>query len=293
MTVTLVDMDGMVLGTKTLVVEPGGLKQTNSVVQYLYDSLGGETQGNLYLESDQAVSAWASQIDNVTNDPSLLVSKRLGATKILVPSAANTSTFKSSLVLMNVGLSAASVAIKAYDVNGTALGQTSSNLSIPANGVLSFSNVLESLGVVNNFGPIEITSLNNVPLIAASRVSSTNRAGGFFEGLRYSEASLVQVIPHVVDTLELRTNIGINNVTDSAATVMVRLFNKDGVELGAASVTVSAKGLSQINHVVRSLLNRSDLTNVEGYIRLESNQPIFGWASQIDNVTNDPGFAVE
>ena len=193
---------------------------------------------------------------------------------------------------MNVGLGAASVAIKAYGVDGAVLAQTSSNLSIPPNGVRSFSNVLESLGVVNNFGPIEITSSNNVPLIAASRVSSTNRAGGFFEGLRYSEASLVQVIPHVVDTPELRTNIGINNVTESAAAVMVRLFNKDGVELGAASVTVPAKGLSQINHVVRSLLNRSDLTNVEGYIRLDSDQPIFGWASQIDNVTNDPGFAV-
>jgi hypothetical protein len=290
--VTLVDVDGMVLGSKTLVVEPGGLKQTNSVAQYLYDSLGGETQGNLYLESDQAISAWASQIDNGTNDPSMLVSKRVGATKILVPSAANTSTFKSSLVLMNVGLGVASVAIKAYDVNGAVLGQTSSNFSIPPNGVLSFDNVLESLGVVNNFGPIEITSSNDIPLIAASRVSSTSKAGGFFEGLRYSDASLVQVIPHVVDTPELRTNIGINNVTDSTATVMVRLFNKDGVELGAASVIVSAKGLSQINHVIRSLMNRSDLTNVEGYIRLESNQPIFGWASQIDNLTNDPGFAV-
>ncbi|PYV36268.1 MAG: hypothetical protein DMG06_31110, partial [Acidobacteria bacterium] len=143
----------------------------------------------------------------------------------------------------------------------------------------------------NNYGPIEITSLNSVPLIASSRVSSTTQTGGFFEGLSYSEATTTQVIPNVVDNSELRTNIGINNITNNTATVTVRLLGKDGSERGATTVTVAGRGLTQMNNVARQLLYTSAVTNFEGYVRLESNQPIFGWASIIDNVTNDPGFA--
>lgn len=290
---TLVDMEGLVLGSKTIQVEAEGLAQLNSVARILFEnSLGSDIQGNLYLESDQLVSAWASQIDNMTNDPSLLLSKRTGATRILIPSSANISTFSSSLVVMNVGYSTAQVSLKAYGTGGNLLGQSASALEIAPNGVLSFENVLQTLGVVDNYGPIEITSLNGMPLIASSRVSSTNKAGGFFEGLRYSEASTLQTVAHVVDNSEIRTNLGINNVTDFLATVTVRLFGQNGLQMAAVPVTVPPRGLTQINNIVRQMLGRQDTANMEGYIRLESDQPIFAWASQIDNVTNDPGFAV-
>jgi hypothetical protein len=193
---------------------------------------------------------------------------------------------------MNVGVNPGSVAIKAYSVHGAVLGQTATPLSIPPNGLLSFDNILETLGVSDNYGPLEITSLDNVPLVAASRVSSTSRAGGFCEGLKYSDAALVQFIPHVVDTAELRTNIGINNVSDTVASVTVRLISQEGAELGAMSVPVLPRGMTQLNKVVRQLLNREEVTNVEGYVRLESSQPILAWASQIDNGTYDPGLAV-
>jgi hypothetical protein len=290
---TLVDAEGMVLGGKTVQVEAEGLEQINSVARFVFeDGVGSDIDGNLYLESDQPISAWASQIDNTTNDPSLLLSKRNGSTRLLIPSSANIGTFTSSLVLMNVGFTTAQVGLKAYGTLGELLGQSSAPLTIAPNGVMSFENVLESLGVANNYGPIEITSLNNVPVIASSRVSSATRTGGFFEGLRYSDASQTQTIAHVVDSSEVRTNLGINNVTDLAATVTIRLFDNTGTQLASTSVSVAPRGLTQVNGVVRQLLGLEDVANLEGYIRLESNQPIFAWASQIDNVTNDPGFAV-
>ena len=292
-TLTLVDKQGMVLADKTVQVDPQGLRQINSVGSFLAEgSLGNDIQGSLYLESDQPVYAWASQIENTTNDPSLLLSKPTGTTKILIPSAANTSAFTSSLVVMNLGTVTAQVALKAYSVGGAVLGETTTPLSISPNGLLRFENILQTLGVTNNYGPVEITALNSVPLVASSRVSSTSKTGGFFEGLKYSDASVTQIIPNIVDNSQLRTNIGINNVADQGATVMIRLINQDGVEVAASPVTVAAKGLTQINNVARQFLNQSAVSNFEGYVRLESNQPIFGWASIIDNVTNDPGFAV-
>src|SRR5688572_1949151 len=158
---TLVDAEGMVLAGKTVQVEAEGLKQINSVARFVFeDSLGTDIAGNLYLESDQSISAWASQIDNTTNDPRLLLSKRTGTTRVLIPSSANIGTFSSSLVLMNVGITTAQVVLKAYGTSGELLGQSGAPMLIAPNGVVSFENVLQSLGVTDNYGPIEIVSLN-------------------------------------------------------------------------------------------------------------------------------------
>ena len=144
---TLVDSEGIVLGGKTVQVEAEGLKQINSVARFLFeDSVGSDIEGNLYLESDQAISAWASQIDNTTNDPSLLLSKRTGTTRVLIPSSANIGTFSSSLVLMNVGITTAQVVLKAYGTSGELLGQSSTPMMIAPNGVMSFENVLQISG---------------------------------------------------------------------------------------------------------------------------------------------------
>ena len=290
---TLVDKEGIVLGGTTLTVEPMGLRQINSVARVLYpDSLGNDVEGDLYLESDQNIKAWASQINNATNDPSLLLSKQSGSTKLLIPSSANIGKFTSSLVLMNVGLSTAQVTMKSYGTSGQVLGQTSEPLSIPPNGILSFDNVLDTLGVKNNYGPIEITSINDVPIIVSSRVSNANGAGGFFEGLDYVNASTLQYIPYVLDTSATRTNLGINNVTESTATVTIRLFDQHGSLVASKPVSVAPRGLTQINNIVRFMINATDVTNREGYLQLDSDQQVFGWASQIDNTSDDPGFAV-
>jgi hypothetical protein len=291
--VTLVGKDGLVIAEKTVQVSPKGLTQINRVISSLAQVSSDQgVAGSLYLESDQPISGWVSQIDNATNDPSLLTAKHSGSARILIPSSANTSKFTSSLVIMNLGTTQAQVSLKAHSVDGSILGETHEALTISPNGILTFENVLQSLGINENYGPIEITSLDGNPLIAASRVSSKNRAGGFFEGVDYSEASLNPIIPHVVDTAELRTNLGIDNVTEFFATVIIRLMNKDGQEVGAKPVTVAPKGLTQVGNVIRQLLGTADVTNLEGYLRLESNQPIIAWVSEIDNNTNDPGFAV-
>ena len=67
-----------------------------------------------------------------------------------------------------------------------------------------------------------------------------------------------------MDNAEIRTNLGINNVPDFAAAVMIRLLDRNGAQLAAAPVTVPAKGLTQINNVVREMLSRQDVTNMEG-----------------------------
>src|SRR6185436_12622568 len=118
--------------------------------------------GYVQLQSDQPIFGWASQIDNLTNDPGFAVSKGQGATRLLVQSTANVGSFKSSLVIVNTGNADAIVDIVMRDVEGRTRGE-SRGFVIPARGYFSSANILESLGVSNNYGPIEIISTNAQP----------------------------------------------------------------------------------------------------------------------------------
>jgi hypothetical protein len=56
-------------------------------------------------------------------------------------------------------------------------------VTIPANGLISYTDIRASLGLRGTFGPMEINSVDNQPLLAVSRVYSPQHTGGYFEGL--------------------------------------------------------------------------------------------------------------
>ena len=82
-------------------------------------------------------------------------------------------------MVINTSDSAAVVDIIARDETGKTNGELRS-LAIPARGYFSSANILQQLGVSNNFGPLEILSTNGQPILATSRVYSTSRTSGFF-----------------------------------------------------------------------------------------------------------------
>ena len=157
------------------------MTQLNRVVRQLLNRREvTNVEGYIRLESSQPILAWASQIDNTTDDPGFAVSKGGGASKLLVQSTANIGNFKSSLVVVNLGAAAAAVDIVAHNVQGTVQGELRGQV-FRRGGFISFANILEGLGTVNDFGPVEIVSTNGQPLLATSRVYSLSHTSGFFE----------------------------------------------------------------------------------------------------------------
>ena len=167
-------------------------------------------------------------------------------------------------------------------------------MGLPANGFISYSNILASLNTNDYFGPVEIHSTNGALLAAVSRVSGINAGtSGFFPTLPADSGQLVEIIPFAIDTSAFRTNLGINNLGTTTAGVNVSLFAADGKLLAgtASPISVAPQGLVQINNVLRYLLAGSSgapVTNQQGYLKLTSNSPIKAFATQIDNSTNDP-----
>ena len=122
-----------------------------------------------------------SQIDNSSDDPGFAVSKGTGSTHLLVQSTANVGSFKSSLVIVNIGDSDAVVDIVSHNSEGNIQGEARGIL-ISKGGFYSTTNILETLGVHSGYGPVEILSTNGKPLLVTSRVYSDSGTSGFFEG---------------------------------------------------------------------------------------------------------------
>jgi hypothetical protein len=176
-TVSLVDVDGRVLGSRAYTVPPHGLTQVNRVNR----ELGWSGEGYLRLKSTQPVIGWTSQIDNLSQDLSLVVAKSNTAANLLIPSSISSAKFKSTLTIVNQDSGETTVQVTAWDPAGNATGST--RLTIPGYGMISDNDILGRLGLDGSYGPLEVESLDGKPILAVSRVYSPLRTGGYFEGI--------------------------------------------------------------------------------------------------------------
>jgi hypothetical protein len=178
-TVRLINKDGTEVAAKPFAIPPKGLRQVNRVVTELRGSGDGSAfEGYLWLESNLPIGAWVSEIDNATNDPGFVIGKTKGLVHQLVGSTSNLGVFRSTLVVVNTGEQAATVNITMRDVEGRIRGGLK-GLKIPAHGFYSTPNILESLGISDAFGPLEVLSTNGQPLVVTSRVYTSSGTSGF------------------------------------------------------------------------------------------------------------------
>ncbi|MCI0621205.1 MAG: tetratricopeptide repeat protein [Acidobacteria bacterium] len=232
------------------------------------------------------------------------LAQQLGVgSRLLIPSAAYSDTFTSSLVVQNVTLGANTLIISAYDTGGNPLG-TPLTTTLLFGRQFRSSNILKELGApLGSFGPIRIESKNNGLLSAGSEVRSSQGFGGFFPGQNVNTVPLTSgspwtsgIILDVVDDgsrgtpATYRTNLGLNTVGPQSAQVAISLVNDVGELVGKFSTAVAGNGLTQLDGIVQRLRGSAAVTR--GSLRISSSQPIIAWASKIDNGTDDPSFQI-
>jgi hypothetical protein len=160
--------------------------QINNVIRFLVngssDSATTQRQGYLKITSDAPCKAFATQIDNLTNDPSIENSVAQGNSHLLLKSSTN-QKFQSTLAIVNPNNQAVSVKLVARQGDETANGSIvgTHTLTISAQGYFVTNNLLQFVGSTSTFGPVEILCLDDAPIIAVSRVySTTDNTSGFF-----------------------------------------------------------------------------------------------------------------
>jgi ASPM-SPD-2-Hydin domain-containing protein len=290
--IALVENNGLVVARKTASVAANGMTQINNILRYLEDSddtTGRE--GYLWLTANQPIRAWASQIDSASLDPSLQSATAETSSHLLVPSSVANDRFRTALLIASASAADGSVSLIARNPSGI-VQATLSNLSLPGFGFLYFEDLYGSLGLDSVSGPVEVTAQGDLQLMALARIYSREQTGGFLNAVPAERAGREIYIPHLIDTVQLRTNLGLNNPGSTVANVTFSLLSRGGLVIGSLSDLVPAGALVQWDDVIRSLLGSSSRTGQEGWLRVQSDQDIVAWVSQINNTSQDPDFLV-
>ncbi len=174
------NQEGVSSRQRTATVGPRGFLQINNVLRFVMEaSAVTNTSGSLRVISDQPFNSFISLIDNETQDPSLQVGVSQGSPRLLLSSSTNQGSFRTKLVIMNLGSLSAAARIRARDrETGEETGLMGS-IQIPPNGFHVTDDVLGDLGLGSSFGPLEIDSPTAQPMIAVALITSTERTGGF------------------------------------------------------------------------------------------------------------------
>ena len=298
----------LVFSRKSVKVPARGMTQCNRVIQ-LAEKAENENskvldcgfvdpipltgrEGYLLLESQQPFVAWASQIDNLTLDPSVEqgFAESAAATRLVLPSSASINQFRTSLVVVNHSDTAGQVQIRSPRAqNGTP--QPAINKRLEPYGYLFYEDFYREIGESGTFGPIELETTGGISITAAARIYTHQGTSGYFEAVDLARASRQVLLPYSLDNLDFRTNLGITNPGERDAHVTIKLANRDGHVQGSLSDTIAPHSMTQINGINRQL-NGASANSLEGYLLLESDEPVIGWTSQIDNQTEDTSMVV-
>jgi hypothetical protein len=92
----------------------------------------------------------------------------------------------------------------------------------------------------------------------------------------------------MVENASFRTNIGYTNTGSTAASLTVRLYNGDGVQVGTYTVSLNPGQWKQASQPFRNVAGQSNLQGGSARITVTSGSGVVVYGSVIDNVTNDP-----
>jgi len=304
---SLVGENGAALGTKRVSLPPLGMTQVTRVVRDL-GVAADVTGARLVLSTSTAggaFSAYASVIDNVTNDPRTLLPKAAPIPydkpyRWYLPSSARAggaggAFYTTDVTVANVGTTTANYFLKFLGNNRDGSVGPQRNFSLAAGRSASFSDVLKSVfNLDSDYGAIQVGGSEDLVVLGQT---STPGFGGTFgqsvpamEGQDLISFGKPRSIVAVRDDASFRTNLILCGTTEFVSVdVDVSLISPDGATLGTRRYRLPPFGMIQVSRVARELGATGDLNGA----RLDLSTPTTGgsfaaYASVIDNVTNDP-----
>ncbi len=298
---------GASLGSKRYPLEPLAMTQVTRVVRDM--GISADVQGARVVLSTSTAggsfSAYASAIDNVTNDPRTLLprgsSAGAGGTNTwLLPSSARASGaggafYTTDLTVSNAGGGDTSFVLKflGHDQDGTGVG--GQTFALAAGKTVTYSDVLGSVfGVSSGFGAISIAS-PSAALNILGQTSTPGFGGTFGQSVTASapEDLIVSGAPRslvaVREDAAFRTNVILCNATSAPLDVDAVLIASGGATLASKRYTLLPSGMAQVTRAVRDMGVSGDLTGARLVLSTPTGGGAFAaYASVIDNATNDP-----
>jgi uncharacterized repeat protein (TIGR01451 family) len=252
---------------------------------------------------DGKITAYASVLDNDTNDPLLVTPVALNAagnTKWVVPGIADLNNgianWQTDMRLFNAGTTDVEAELTFHSLNGGA--PQTATVMIPAGQVRQFDKALFSIfGKANDGGAVHIATSAASRLVATARTynqTSTGTYGQFISGVTPNEATGVGSRPlqilQVEESNRFRSNIGLAEVTGKPVTLEVSVVPPDAKITVVTEVQLQANEFRQLNSLLRSV-GLADTYNARVSVRaIEGDGRVTAYASVIDMLTNDPTY---
>jgi len=313
-TVAAVDVDlnlvaenGAALGNKRVSLPPLGMTQVTRVVRDLGVS-ANVTGARLVLSTATtggAFSAYASVIDNVTNDPRTLLPKAAPIPydkpyRWYLPSSARAggaggAFYTTDVTVANVGTVTANYFLKFLGNNQDGSVGPERGFSLAAGRSATFTDVLKSVfNIDSDYGAIQLGGSEN--LVVLGQTSTPGFGGTFGQSVPAMESQDLitpgkpRSIVAVRDDASFRTNLILCGTAEFVSVdVDVSLISPDGAALGTRRYRLPPFGMIQVSRVARELGATGDLNGAR--LDLSTATPLgsfAAYASVIDNVTNDP-----
>lgn len=252
--------------------------------------------------SSGKVTAYASVLDNRTNDPMFILPvdpSKLAATRYILPGLADldsggTTGWRSDVRIFNAA-DASTDATLTYHPQGNPTDQLAIKTTLAPRETLSINGALQSLfNVANGSGSLVITTPERSRLVATARTyfQTGNGTYGQFipavtaeEGVGAHERAL-QLL-QVEESDRFRTNIGIVELTGKPVTVEISVFTPDAKASAFTQVELQANEYRQFDRLLRSF-GLPSTYNARVTLKVVSGGGrISGYASLVDNGTND------
>lgn len=291
-TLTLLNNIGTPLGTRTIPLPARSFQQTSLVG--LFPALEGGSYDALTLKiastSDNAVSGYASVIDNRTQDPIYIqaVPVKVG-TNLVVPvvgraPGANGTFWRSDVTFFNPATTTQPLTLR---YNG--LAQT---VFVEGNDTLVLTDVLSRFGHSSGSGLLTVSWTNGStgPIVTSRTYTSVDGGGTYGQSIDPVAAFGSRMyVPGLRHDGSYRSNVGFVNAGNEAEVVTVRLLSPFGTELGRTDVTLGAG--AQIQYGVAGLFPDAGFgTGFTLAVEGDANAKVFTYGSMIDNASGDPVF---
>ncbi len=306
-TVELYDGAGTKLGSYDVSLQPGEFKQENRP----FASKGGVTDlgagSALVSVTSGKVVGYASVIDNTSNDPTtlpLIPAPKPGEpwdggdTTAWIPvavhgSGAHGSRWRTDLGLLNAGATGADATITLHASDGEHV----LTKRVEAGAQVILEDIVGQIPytgggalVVEAPGFLIVTSRSYSQLADTASCFPGGTLGQFLgaaDAPGILESGESGWIPQLVENDRFRTNIALTNIGSTDAQATVTLYDGTGRELASYGVSLQAGQWQQEN---RPFADKGGVTDLEaGYARVSvSAGMVTGYASVIDNTTNDP-----
>ncbi|MDQ6802933.1 MAG: hypothetical protein M3041_19180 [Acidobacteriota bacterium] len=270
-----------------------GITATDARIEVVVDSPTG------------SVTTYASVLDNKTNDPlavSPIQTASLSANRYVLPGMADfanaVSNFHSDIRIFNASPSLVNATATFYPQgNGTPIART---VGINTGEIKVYNNVLPTLFGATGGGAIVITTPNNTPLVVSGRTYSNDaKTGGTFgqfipavtpaEGIGLGDAPL-QIL-QLEQSANFRSNLGVNELTGSGATIELTVTTPDSKVAGVLRTDLQPNEFKQFGNVLAQVF--PGLNTYNGRIAVNvvgGSGRVTAYGSVVDNLTSDPTY---